>query len=311
MSGHDTDQALEEIGERLFRPRRAKGPGDGLPLPAAGRLGANAVREEIGSTVRWAPQVMVKVTGGGRGIDAIRAHLSYISKRGAREIEDQDGDRHTGGDAIGDLIGEWRYAGTLIPRVSDRREAFNITLSMPRGTEPELVLAATRLFARREFEGHRYAMVLHTHQANPHVHLVVRAENEYGRRLNPRKADLRRYRERFAAELRSLGVDAAATRQALRGRSVRAPALWELKAGRLKRRPSTRAVTRIPDGQVRALRAWRDAARYLARSDTASDRELSIRIVGFVREAFVPSTQRAGRERGGREMRAPTPRDRD
>ena len=29
---------------------------------------------------------------------------------------------------------------------------------------------------RNEFKGHRFATVLHEHQENPHVHVVVRAE---------------------------------------------------------------------------------------------------------------------------------------
>ena len=42
---------------------------------------------------------------------------------------------------------------------------------------------------------------------HPHVHLVVKAEHEYGGpRLNPRKADLQRWRERFAEYMTELGV---------------------------------------------------------------------------------------------------------
>jgi len=41
-------------------------------------------------------------------------------------------------------------------------------------------------------------MVLHTHQAKPHVHISVRAEGRDGNRLNPRKDDLHRWRETFA-----------------------------------------------------------------------------------------------------------------
>lgn len=41
------------------------------------------------------------------------------------------------------------------------------------------VLAAAKVFARERFGAkHRYAMVLHTHQRHPHVHLVVKAERE-------------------------------------------------------------------------------------------------------------------------------------
>ena len=47
------------------------------------RRKAAVIRGRIVATVvRRAPQVMVKVTGGGRGMTAIAAHLRYISKNG-------------------------------------------------------------------------------------------------------------------------------------------------------------------------------------------------------------------------------------
>jgi len=55
---------------------------------------------------------------------------------------------------------------------------------MPGGTRPELVQQAAREFAQVELRGHRWVMVLHEHQANPHVHLSVRAESTRGERLN-------------------------------------------------------------------------------------------------------------------------------
>jgi hypothetical protein len=83
----------------------------------------------------------------------------------------------------------------LIPDESPRREAFNVILSMPAGTDPVMVQRAARDFASSEFADHKYVMVLHDHQANPHVHLSLRAESKHGKRLNPRKADLHRWRE--------------------------------------------------------------------------------------------------------------------
>ena len=50
-------------------------------------------------------------------------------------------------------------------------------LSMPSGTDPLIVQRAAREFAKTEFADHRYVMVLHEHQANPHVHLSVKAES--------------------------------------------------------------------------------------------------------------------------------------
>jgi hypothetical protein len=43
-------------------------------------------------------------------------------------------------------------------------------LSMPTGTDAIALRHAARAFAKAELASHRYAMVQHTHQANPHVH---------------------------------------------------------------------------------------------------------------------------------------------
>src|SRR5208337_1300942 len=86
------------------------------------------------------------------------------------------------------------------------------------GTPPEKVLAAVRNFAREEFWGqHRYAFVLHTDEAHPHVHLVLKAISEQGVRLNIKRATLRHWRSEFARNLRLLGIDANATERAVRG----------------------------------------------------------------------------------------------
>lgn len=149
------------------------------------------------TVVRRVPQVTVKVTGGGRGMKAIAARFRYISKNGRLEIEDEAGQKMRGKDALRELVEDWRHGGSLIEDVSDRREAFSIILSMPRGTDPLSVQWAAREFARSELADHKYVMVLHDHQANPHVHISVRAESKHGRRLNPRETDLHRWRETF------------------------------------------------------------------------------------------------------------------
>ena len=90
---------------------------------------------------------------------------------------------------------------------------------MPAGTPPAKLLAATQKFAREKFAlQHRYAMVLHTDQGHPHVHLVVKAQSEEGERIYIRTATPREWREDFAGYLRKLGVAANATPAALRGK---------------------------------------------------------------------------------------------
>ena len=86
-----------------------------------------AIRQRIAATVtRRAPQVMVKVTGGGRGMGAIAAHFRCICKNGQLRIEDDRGVVREGKEAMHDLVDQWRVSGSLIPETSHRREAFNM-----------------------------------------------------------------------------------------------------------------------------------------------------------------------------------------
>lgn len=219
----DLDGILITWGDRLFYPgNRIVQVRPQPKLAASGaHQRANAIRQRIEATVvRRAPQVMVKVTGGGRSMAAIAAHFRYISKNGRLEIEDQRGESMQGKHSLHHLADEWRMGGARIPEDAEpgqRREAFNIMLSMPRGTDPLIVQRAAREVAQAELSDHKYVMVLHDHQANPHVHISVRAVSRLGKRLNPRKNDLHRWRETFAEKLRGYGVEAEATRQTTRG----------------------------------------------------------------------------------------------
>ena len=285
------DGVLVQWGDRLFYPgnRIVKGaPQPRLPTHLL-RQRANAIRARIEATVvRRAPQVMIKVTGGGRGMRAIAAHFKYISKNGRLDIEDDRGEVLRGKGDLRGLVDDWRLGGTPIDDIGFRREAFNIMLSMPRGVDPLYVLKAAREFAQTELVDHKYVMVLHDHQANPHVHLSVRAESRHGKRLNPRKADLHRWRERFAENLRGWGVDAEATRQATRGAQRTVEPLWRIKAredGRL-RSASTDSpdVLRRTKSRGSAIEAWQQIARALSESGTQADGRLARSIATFVSE---------------------------
>jgi hypothetical protein len=181
------DGILITWGDRLFYPgnRVVKVKPQPRLSGDAARSRAAAIRKRIEATVvRRAPQVMVKVTGGGRCMKAIAAHFRYISKNGRLEVEDQRGETMRGKDTLRELADEWRLSGALIPDEAEhghRREVFNIMLSMPRGTDPLSVQRAAREFARAELADHKYVMVLHDHQANPHVHISVRAEAKHGK----------------------------------------------------------------------------------------------------------------------------------
>ena len=241
---------------------------------------------------------------------AIAAHFRYISKNGRLDIEDDRGVVECGKEALPGIERQWKIGGSLIESESPRREAFNIMLSMPRGADPLIVQSAAREFAKIEFADHRYVMVLHEHQANPHVHLSVRAESKHGQRLNPRKADLHRWRETFAEKLRERGIDAEATRQATRGAYRRSERLWEHKNNTtLSSPPRThKAGKTFKHSRSEALQAWAEIARALGASDDLSDRQLSASIERYVRQMPIVQVVLRQREKANLQDRAGTTR---
>jgi hypothetical protein len=182
--------------------------------------------EQITRTVRHAPEVMVKISGGGQSAKAVAAHFKYIGRQ-EFEIETDHGEHVRGQEAQRALIGDWELeldaaeSRSLYRGASGRKPAklvHNIVLSMPKGAPAAGVLEASRAFAREQFAlKHRYALVLHTDQPHPHVHLVVKAMSEQGRRINIRKETLREWRRNFARHLRAQGIAANATERAVRG----------------------------------------------------------------------------------------------
>lgn len=220
----------------------------------------------ISRTVRRVPEVMVKISGGGTSVKAVVAHLKYIDRHGKLDLETDDGERLQGRGVEKTLAEDWdleldeqQAASRSQGRSGSRatKLVHNVVLSMPAGVSPQKVLAAAQGFAREEFAlRHRYAMVLHTDQAHPHVHLVVKAMGEDGRRLNVRKATLRDWRERFAEQLRDQGIEANATHRAARGRSGRTPPDPVF-------RTRERGVNRVPSPTVATGQFWQRDSRLL------------------------------------------------
>src|SRR5664279_5512435 len=87
MTEPTTDGMLREWGTRLFfgMPKQGKTQrGGSLLLGAAtAALSGTEIRQRVRQAVRpGATQVVVKITGGGRGLKPIAAHMRYISRQG-------------------------------------------------------------------------------------------------------------------------------------------------------------------------------------------------------------------------------------
>lgn len=121
----------------------------------------------------------------------------------------------------------------------------------------------------------------------------MQAQGIDGTRLNPRKADLQRWREHFAEKLREQGVRANATPRTARGVSKRSKRQQTIhKTSRVRREASLLTTEQAPQrtqdnfsaSQRAALTAYRQIAAGLARSPNNEDRRLALGIVEFVRQ---------------------------
>ncbi len=324
-TGSQIDQKLDEWGSRLFnvsaetlpRPRRSRNVrlSSAKSTSTGGRLStaqarATYVRQKLQAMVRRSPQVVVKLVRAPKGMRGISNNLTYISRDGLLELEDQDGQVIKGREAVADLKTEWRDGGMTIAADSTMRDAFHLVLSMPQRTDPLSVQRAARDFAKREFTGFQYAMVLHTFETDPdphpsphpHVHLTVKAAGLDGIRLNPRKADLQRWREGFAEALREHGIEATTTSRIHRITHER----WRVQ--HLPHRTTKATVldrqqrqTHRPRQQQEVLQHYKEVMKALARSDRGDDRQLAADLVCYLGErGHSPETERGrgkGRER--------------
>lgn len=193
---------------------------DGALSPAVKRKGNNTkkLRSTAKRVTGGSSEVMVKVTGFGKGAGHVKAHLDYISRNGKLEMENDRGEIFNGKEEVKDFFNDWEKDFGDGKRHKNQRDTMHMVLSMPETTDPESVKSAVREFAKATFgKNHEYVFALHTDEPHPHCHLTVKCLGFDGTRLNPRKADLQQWRDGFADKLRDQGVDAEATPRRSRG----------------------------------------------------------------------------------------------
>ena len=267
--------------------------------------------------VNKTPEAMVKLTGRSRGgAGHLKAHLDYITRNGKIQAETQDGERITDRARLRDLHDDWIMTNAAEQRgrpLPNAAQSVGLILSMPPGSPADRVEAAARTWARDTLGGkYDWIMARHDDTGHPHVHITVRAVGYDGKRLAPGPADLQQWRERFAAELRRLGVEAEATPRQARGIIRKRPSeqIHEMERRGIEpnvRRPQKERVERdahapspsqpsgwsrdIQTRQEKIRRAYLGHADELAQGDDA-DRQLARDIRRFVADMPVPLTRR-------------------
>jgi hypothetical protein len=274
------------------------------------------VRAHLAALVRKAPQVMVKITGGGADMKRIGAHIDYIARGGRYkdkeeqelQIETDDGQIIQGEAARKRLKDMFAHSGTPIPAEiqtpkSDttlmkrqRREALNMILSMPHGIARQQVQAAASATVKELFgENHLYALVHHEDTDHQHTHVVIKMVGHDGTRLNPRKADLENWRIAFAKHLNARGIDAVATRRRVRLQRSKGESQAVRQMKDRGEEPLREHTAKTQDvAQMRALanekqakQAYTEMAKVLASSELADDRKLAQGLQGYLKQRGV------------------------
>ncbi|MFJ3465747.1 relaxase/mobilization nuclease domain-containing protein [Achromobacter spanius] len=290
MAKNDSEGLLETL---FWSPRRVGG-------------NAKKLRARAGKVARGVPEVMVKVTGFGKGAGHVKSHLDYITRHGKVELENERGEVFSGKQEVHDLFEQWAEEFADGKQYKNRRDTMHMVLSMPPGTEPEAVRNAVREYARQTFgANHEYAFVLHTDEPHPHCHLTVKCRGFDGKQLNPKKADLQAWREAFALEMEAEGVPAEATPRRSRGvtRKATRQSLVHLEKRQPSRVQASRQLRAINDikraangqqtpidpwavrakaSQAAVKATWRAVADKLDVSPSHEEKALAGRIRGFV-----------------------------
>lgn len=221
-----------ELSKLMGRPVSGKtGPADpganvrvglGGVLQGGGRGSAKAGSQRallnaVSRTAKRAPEVMVKVTGRQSCASHTGSNMVYIAREGRNdadkfELEDERGERVVGAEKMYEKAREWEAFNSQGNARRKGDVSRSMTFSMPSGVDGEKVKEAARAMIQDEFAGHKYVMALHTDTNSPHVHFTYAIRNsDTQKRHYPKREDLQRYREKFAAELRSRGIEANAT----------------------------------------------------------------------------------------------------
>lgn len=291
-----------------------------------------APRARLDRIARRVPEVMVKITGRTRECGHLKNHLAYIGRNGKLPLEGADGERIQSRGEVAMLVGDWMAEVEADPRRrKDSAVSLSIVLSMPPGTDPFRMHDASRAFAGRTFgDSHPYVFAFHTDERHPHVHLTVRTLGHDGHKLNPRKADLERWRQTFAAALRDRGVEAEATPRRARGIVMKAETApvhrIRFRFSRQGGPPPKVDVAAVRDALDQARETpWVEASRArqtsirryfvaqtlaLSRSDSRDDRKLAEDLQTFVKT--MPPVRTRAEEIVSRVRKRPTPvADRD
>lgn len=159
------------------------------------------------------PNVMVKISSFGKSGKSVAAHFDYVSRNGKVAVFDSM-DNEIGDETETQKKTLNRIAKSIADldkkEMKNKRLTCNLILSMPPATDRAGFADGVRDFISEEFKNHDYTYAFHDDTDCYHAHICVPMLGMDGKRLNPRKEDLARWRDEFSQSLNRNGISAFA-----------------------------------------------------------------------------------------------------
>lgn len=165
-------------------------------------------------------EVVVKITGSSKNYGALKAHLRYISRNGNIPVMNENGEVFNGKEELKDLYQSYNNYYKIPTEkflqdnsLKERRETLNIVFSMKDfdNAPVKKIQKAAINTIKKKYPHNYFVIAMHNDTDNPHCHLSLKITDNFGKRINPKKADLNDLRKEFALELNKLNVEATAT----------------------------------------------------------------------------------------------------
>lgn len=149
----------------------------------------------------------VTLTSTGHGKNGLSYRLAHLAGQGA--FQTFDGQTIATPAAASALARDWSK-GLNSRRV---RDTMHLVMSAKAGTELSAFHDTARAFLADRFAGHRYLFAIHHDRQHVHAHAVITMRRDDGIKLDPKIKDFADWREAFAEQARTHGIDMVATRR--------------------------------------------------------------------------------------------------
>jgi type IV secretion system T-DNA border endonuclease VirD2 len=199
-------------------------------MRAGGRKATGGGLARLQRVMAGAPEVMVKVTFQHNGRAAVLKHMTYITRNGSIEMENELGEAFTDKRDLHEVLDVWDVQYLEEKENAEIKDTVNIVYGMPADMDDDAVRDAVRATLKQTVANHRFIFALHSPKTDPgkdgskhpHVHVVIQKTGVNGKRLRHGPQELASWRECFAQELRARGIEAEATRRYARGQFKKA-----------------------------------------------------------------------------------------